>query len=66
MTRTYFDPGWHEFNLGLVKITEPHLRKGPFEAKGLNHLMHEDDPHFVALEVLELLDKLYKGGLSRL
>jgi hypothetical protein len=66
MSNIFFDPAWHEYHIGLTKITEPHLSKGPVEAKGCNHLIHKDNPQFVANEVMELLEKLYKGETSRL
>ena len=58
MTRLYFDTCWHEYNLGLAKLTKPHLSKGPFEAKGSGHIIHMDDPKLVARELVEILDKL--------
>ncbi len=56
--KLYFDPCWHEYNKGLVKITKSHLSKGPFEAKGSGHLIHRDDPKLVARELAEILHRL--------
>jgi len=58
MIKTYWDPCWHEYNLGLVKLTKPHLGKGPFEAKGSRHIIQKDDPRLVAQELVEILGKL--------
>ncbi|KAE9367511.1 hypothetical protein N431DRAFT_416186 [Stipitochalara longipes BDJ] len=58
MIRLYFDPCWHEYNLGLAQLTKPHLSKGPYEAKGSAHVVQRDDPKLVAWELAEILDKL--------
>lgn len=67
MTRVYFDTCWHEYNIGLAKLTEPRLSKAPFEATGAGHLVHKDDPKLVAQELAEILDKLsLQEALSRI
>jgi hypothetical protein len=58
MTKIYFDPAWHQYNLGLAKLTRPELSKGPLMAKGCGHLIHKDKLGLVADEMSELLDKL--------
>lgn len=64
MIRLYLDPCWHEYNLGLAKLTKLQLSKGPFEAKGAGHLMHRDDPMLVARELAEILDSLSLRGTA--
>lgn len=66
LSEVYFDPLWMNYNLGLSKITETHLSKGPIEAKGHGHLIQRDGPQFVADELLEMLGKLRHIDGSRL
>lgn len=66
MARLYFDPCWHEYNLGLARLANPHLSKGPFEAKGAGHVVQRHDPLLVARELCEILDKLCLETASRL
>lgn len=58
LTSRYLNPFWHHYNEGLVKITEPMYRKGPFQAKGCGHFIQRDDPSLVATELVALVDKV--------
>lgn len=66
LSTRYFDPLWQKYNIGLTKITEPQLSKGPIEAKGCNHLIQKDGPEFVANEIIDMLAKLRHAESSRL
>jgi hypothetical protein len=66
MTRTYLDPFWHRYHLGLAQLTKPHLSKGPIEAKGGGHLIQKDVPQLVADELREMLDKLTQDEANRI
>jgi len=66
MARLYFDPCWHEYNLGLARLPKPHLSKGPFEAKGAGHVVQRHDPLLVARELYGILDKLGLETASRI
>ncbi|KAE8454180.1 hypothetical protein EG329_005105 [Mollisiaceae sp. DMI_Dod_QoI] len=53
MTQVYFEPQWHEYHKGLARLTKQHLSKGPISKKGTGHLVHKDNPQFVAEEIIE-------------
>ena len=58
LSERFASPAWHSYNLGLVKLTDPKLSKGPVMAKGCGHFIQKDDPEVVAKETLELVDKV--------
>ena len=55
----YVVPAWRIFLSKLISIGEPHLTKGPLVTKGSGHSIHQEKPDMVALELSDLLDKLY-------
>ncbi|KUJ13241.1 uncharacterized protein LY89DRAFT_753800 [Mollisia scopiformis] len=66
MTKTYFDPAWHQYHIGLAQITSPEMSKGPIIAAGCGHLIQRDNPKLVASEIVEILGKLGQDTQSRL
>lgn len=58
MPRVYFDPAWHVYNEGLVKIGGKGKGKGPVEVRARGHLIHKDGPVEVAGEIVEFLGKV--------
>ena len=58
LTMQYTNPVWHQYNEGLVKLTEHNLSKGPLQAKGCGHFIQRDDPMLVVNEVLDLVLKI--------
>lgn len=66
MSELYFGPQWHEYNKGLARLTRPGLSKGPISKKGTGHLIHRDDPRFVAEEIMEIIDKLRQDEASHI
>jgi len=66
MAQVYVDPQWHEYHKGLARLTKRHLSKGPISKKGTGHLVHKDDPQFVAEEIMEVIEKLRQDEASHL
>lgn len=58
LSMMYMNPIWHEYNQGLVQITDREKSKGPIFAKGCGHFIQRDDPDFVIRETLDLVDKV--------
>ncbi|KAH8809438.1 Alpha/Beta hydrolase protein [Xylogone sp. PMI_703] len=58
VTMNYGNTSWHEYNKGLAKLTVPERSKGPILAEKCGHFIQKDDPEFVAMEIIELLDKM--------
>ncbi|KAL2213774.1 hypothetical protein CC79DRAFT_1327670 [Sarocladium strictum] len=54
----YVNPYWHKYNQGLARLTEGGRSKGPLIASAADHFIQRDRPHFVAVEVSEVLDKI--------
>jgi hypothetical protein len=57
---TYNSLNWRIFLEKLIKVGEPHLRRGPLVAKGSGHFIQLDRPDVVAKEMSDMLDKLYQ------
>jgi hypothetical protein len=57
---TYNAPNWRAFLEKLINLGEPSLRKGPKVAKGSGHFIQLDRPDLVAMELSDMLDKLYQ------
>ncbi|KAF8849788.1 hypothetical protein BDZ45DRAFT_708659 [Acephala macrosclerotiorum] len=66
MSQVYFDPQWHECNKGLARLTKEHLSKGPISKTGTGHLIHKDNPQFIAREIMEVIDKLRQDEASHI
>ena len=66
MVEAYFEPTWAAYFEGLVKITEPHLSKGPVLAQGCGHRIAKDNPQVVADELTALLHTLSLVEASRI
>lgn len=64
LSMRYSNPCWHEYNQGLVKITNEDRSRGPIIAKGCGHFIQRDDPGFVVEELSALLDRLRTGGVA--
>ena len=58
LSMMYMNPIWHEYNQGLVHLTDREKSKGPIFAKGCGHFIQRDDPDFVVRETLDLVDKV--------
>ncbi|CAG8982461.1 hypothetical protein HYALB_00009955 [Hymenoscyphus albidus] len=52
------DRFWKQYNQDLTQLTTPEKCRGPIIAKGCGHFIQEDDPGFVAEEVLGLMGRL--------
>ncbi|KAI9700143.1 MAG: hypothetical protein M1820_006925 [Bogoriella megaspora] len=57
-TLQYVQPFWHEYNLGLSKLTDPDRSVGPILANGCGHFIQKDDPPFVANLIIDILSRL--------
>lgn len=66
MGQIYGHPYWHEYHKGLARLTREDLSKGPISKRGTGHLIHKDDPQFVAMEILEVINKLRQDEASRI
>lgn len=58
MTMEYTNPVWHQYNMGLTKITQHGRSEGPITAKGCGHFIQKDDPGQVAQFIWALLSRL--------
>ena len=58
LSMKYANPKWHEYNQGLVELTDKSLSKGPTQAKGCGHFIQRDDPITVIDETLNLVDNI--------
>ena len=58
LSMQYSNPAWHEYNVGLTKLTDPERAKGPIIATGCGHFIQRDDPEFVVQQVLRMLKDL--------
>ncbi|KAK4691547.1 hypothetical protein P7C71_g5476, partial [Lecanoromycetidae sp. Uapishka_2] len=58
LSMRYSNPIWHQYNLGLTKLTDENFSRGPIQAKGCGHFIQKDDPDFVIEETLDLVDKV--------
>ncbi|CAF9916293.1 MAG: hypothetical protein ALECFALPRED_010585 [Alectoria fallacina] len=58
LSMRYMNPTWHNYNQGLVHITDREKSKGTIFAKGCGHFIQRDDPDFVIKETLDLVDKV--------
>ena len=63
LSMKYSNPAWHEYNVGLTKLTDPERAKGPVIAPGCGHFIQRDNPDFVVQQVLQLLKDI-QGGQS--
>jgi hypothetical protein len=69
MILNYNSPRWFQYLREFSNLVDPNLRKGPIVAKGCGHFIQLQRPDLVALELDELLDKLfylYKGISGKL
>lgn len=58
LSMRYSNPAWHEYNIGLTRLTHPERAKGPIIATGCGHFIQRDDPGFVEHQVSQLLKDL--------
>ena len=54
ITKTYMNPFWHEYNVGLTKLTSLERSRGPILAEKCGHFIQRDDPELVA-GIIELM-----------
>jgi hypothetical protein len=54
-TMNYLHPAWHEYNIGLTKLTDSSRSKGPLVAPNAGHYIQKDNPDFVAGLILDML-----------
>ena len=62
MTKAYTNPHWHEYNIGLTKITSRERARGPIIAENAGHFVHKDDPALVVEEVQIMLRRIGAEG----
>ena len=55
LTMKYSNPIWHEYNIGLTRLTNQERAKGPVIAPGCGHFVQRDNPEFVVQQVSEIL-----------
>ena len=55
LSMKYSNPIWHEYNIGLTRLTNPGRAKGPVIAPGCGHFVQRDNPEFVVQQVSEIL-----------
>jgi pimeloyl-ACP methyl ester carboxylesterase len=55
LTNQYANPYWHEYNVGLTKITSSERARGPIIAEKAGHFIQKDDPELVFYEVKRML-----------
>jgi pimeloyl-ACP methyl ester carboxylesterase len=55
ITQSYMNPYWHQYNLGLARITSPERSRGPIAAEKCGHFIQRDDPDLVIHEITEIL-----------
>ncbi|KAL8732262.1 MAG: hypothetical protein Q9166_002834 [cf. Caloplaca sp. 2 TL-2023] len=58
LSMKYTNPIWHEYNQGLLQITDPNLSVGPIVARDCGHFVQRDDPSFVTDQLSLLLSRL--------
>jgi hypothetical protein len=58
-TQNYNSPSWFQYLEEFSNLVDPNLRKGPIITKGSGHFIHLERPDLVALELNELLDRLF-------
>ncbi len=66
MAMKYLNPMWHEYNEGLVRITEKERGRGPLIAKGCGHYIQKDDPQSVVSLLANMLDNVIRVSIIKL
>lgn len=64
LTMKYTNPVWHEYNVGLTRLTSLERAKGPLIAPGTGHFIQRDNPAFVVEQILQMLRDILDSSIN--